>query len=546
MKLIGVLFIAAATLAAQPQPPPKQETGKASIEGIVQDEVTRNPIKKATVVLNGRANLTVVTGSDGHFAFRQLPAGTYFLQANAENYPTGRFTIDFGRQASVSLPAEEQTTDVKLTLRPGAAVRGRVVDEEGVALPQCSVAVSDVGSNEPGGASYVLNASQTDDKGAYRIENIPAGKYYVLARCFQSIPMPHAFVRRGPPANVPRLIYDATLYPGSPDLSGASKVRLTAGTELEGIDFQLMPSAGITIRGRLTSVQTGMNPQLTLRSQNKPRHPWFQQGAPVNRESGEFQIPNVRPGSYELIATANNGSSLYSGTARVDVGGAVPEPLEIPLAPAPQITGSVSLEGDSKMPLESMQLVLEPLDDTRIARQPPVKLQSDGSFSLSTIPGRWRLRVFGGGYVKSVSLGNQEVSPSALEIGPAPGPLKIVLSTKYVPVEPSISGLPTDADSAYGIVWDTEGSQFQQTSASRQGRSMLNLAPGHYHGCALSISQALTVLQQNPGFRKLLETDCPEFEVREGNTATVQMPFIALSEIKRLAEKLEGDDSAAP
>jgi hypothetical protein len=37
--------------------PPQAQTGKASVEGTVLDAVTREPVKKASVMLNGRVGL---------------------------------------------------------------------------------------------------------------------------------------------------------------------------------------------------------------------------------------------------------------------------------------------------------------------------------------------------------------------------------------------------------------------------------------------------------------------------------------------------------
>src|ERR1035438_10244483 len=68
--------------------PPQAQTGKASVEGSVLDAVTREPVKKASVMLNGQVGLNAVTDSSGHFAFRQLPAGQYMIQAHSEKYPS--------------------------------------------------------------------------------------------------------------------------------------------------------------------------------------------------------------------------------------------------------------------------------------------------------------------------------------------------------------------------------------------------------------------------------------------------------------------------
>src|SRR5437667_4184375 len=56
-------------------------TGDGSIEGIVINEITREPIRKAQVT-SGMGNVPpAITDGSGHFAFRNLLPGTYWMQA---------------------------------------------------------------------------------------------------------------------------------------------------------------------------------------------------------------------------------------------------------------------------------------------------------------------------------------------------------------------------------------------------------------------------------------------------------------------------------
>jgi hypothetical protein len=173
-------------------------------------------------------------------------------------------------------------------------------------------------------------------------------------------------------------------------------------------------------------------------------------------------------------------------------------------------------------------------------------VQDDGSFTLSAPPGRWRLQVNGvPGYIKSVTLGDQEVSPSALDIGPAPPALKVVMGTKTRDVQATISELPPDANSVRAVIWPEDGSQFQQNTAQGAQTSLhFSLHPGHYYGCAVALPQMTTLLQQDTAFRKAVAGHCASLDVTEDGPATVQLPFLAADEIKRLADNLDAD--AAP
>ena len=187
--------------------PPQAQTGKASVEGSVLDAVTREPVKKASVMLNGQVGLNAVTDASGHFAFRQLPAGQYMIQAHSEKYPSGQGPLDTGQQLTISLSAEEEKKDIRLTLTPGASVRGRIVDEEGTPMPHCSVTGARFHDMGTGRTLQQTGFAQTDDKGEYRISNLPRGKYYIQARCNQTLPLPHAFIRRSSTMDAPVLTY---------------------------------------------------------------------------------------------------------------------------------------------------------------------------------------------------------------------------------------------------------------------------------------------------------------------------------------------------
>ena len=555
---LGILLAAWTPLAAQtpvitaaPQarpggiapPPQPSETGKASIEGKVLDALTHNPIRKATVTLSGRTFLRAATDAEGHFAFRQLPNGQYLLQAQSDQYPVAPFSLELSSQESVTIAADEQASEVALTLTPGASVRGRIVDEEGSPLPQCTVSPMRYRAGDPGPTMVGGAATPSDEKGEYRIETIPAGKYYLVARCFQSIPMPHALVRRDAVAGLPRLTYPPRFYPSSSELAGAARVSLPPGGDLVGIDFQMAPATGITLRGRVRGVLSSGTAQIRLRPQNLALRPLQQQGGGANLGTGEFQIPNVRPGSYELLATAQVEGRSYIAKTAVEVGATAPEPIALVLEPAPQISGSVAIDGDPQVPFNNMRIMMNPLDGQALGPLPQAEVHSDGSFVINASPGHWRLQVNGApGYVKSVMLGDQEVSATDLEIGPAPAALKIVIGTKNAQVEATITALPAGANAVSGMVWSAGGSEFQQSfGVNAQGKAMLSLPPGRYHACAIAVAQPSVLL--NRQFRKVLEGHCQAVEVSEGDRTSIQIPFVPADEAKRLADSLDADDS---
>jgi hypothetical protein len=72
--------------------------------------------------------------------------------------------------------------------------------------------------------------------------------------------------------------------------------------------------------------------------------------------AGEFEIPNVAPGSYLLKATgrARNSSSLHSPMMRLEVASKDIEGLAVPVVVGPTVSGALRIDGmDSPLPFDA-------------------------------------------------------------------------------------------------------------------------------------------------------------------------------------------------
>lgn len=120
-------------------------------------------------------------------------------------------------------------------------------------------------------------------------------------------------------------------------------------------------------------------------------------------------------------------------------------------------------------------------------------MQSDGAFVINASPGHWCLQVNGApAYLKTVALGDQEVSATDIEIGPAAAALKIVIGTKNAQVGGTIAALPAETNGVSGMVWSADGSEFQQSfPVDAQGKATLSLPPGRYHAVCRRAGPAL-------------------------------------------------------
>ena len=304
----------------------------------------------------------------------------------------------------------------------------------------------------------------------------------------------------------------------------------------------MAPARGVTVRGRVGSVPD-RNIQLTLASQDPIGRELRSQGARLNASTGEFQIPNVLPGSYELVANASAEGRSYFGKVSVEVGATPPDPIVLLLAPAPAISGSISIEGDTaNTPMKNVRVIINPLEGRiRMGPQSEAEVQSDGTFIFNSVmPGRWRLFVNGvPGYVKSVQQGDRDVSPWDLEIGPSAVQLKVVVGTKYSRVDVLLAAA-AGSEPISAILWPASGDPgFQQNIGMiSQSPSTTSVPPGRYYACAFATAQPW-MLMQNAALRRALEGRCQTVDAPEGGSARVQVPLIPAADLKQLLEKVD-------
>ncbi len=150
------------------------------------------------------------------------------------------------------------------------SISGVLVDLNGA--PQANVTVRAETS-----AGQVIRSASTDDKGYYRIENVPPGNYVVSG---------------GLPSR-------PTYFPGRAAKGDASTVSVRAGVEVVATDFRMATPLGIRVSGRVTVPAGGQLPATTVLVPPSPAL----LGAPLTtaiNPDGTFQFNNIPPGTYTV------------------------------------------------------------------------------------------------------------------------------------------------------------------------------------------------------------------------------------------------------
>jgi protocatechuate 3,4-dioxygenase beta subunit len=536
MRAAGVLMIA--TLAAA-QDQIGNNTG--SIKVTVVDSVTHQPVRKAMVRVTGmdgdsNATNSIVprgvageqtphtpqsqtTDGSGTFEETNLQPGQYSLSVQHQNYPH----TQFGGSRTISIKAGEQT-DTIIELVPGATVSGRVLDEDGDPLDGCVVRVQS--AKAPYQNAMAMGALRSSEDGAYRLYGILAGKYTLTAQCQTAVFRPRPLSAGPDPP--PSAAYAPQFYPAASSVESAEVIELTPGAEKSGVDFQMRPA-------HVTHIHVVLAGGADWRGRNDLR--WqlapvdqsativFGGWRPINASTGEFEIPQVFPGSYHLMVTSNLPSvaekptgQLIGAAQQIDVGD---KPMEVVVAlhPAVDLNGTIEIEGpggaDRLKPSEmTVQLVPE---SPRLFQgsAEPEPAQDDGSFTIkSAFPGPSRLQVNAPmAFLKSAWIGSAELIGGLLDLSSgAHGELRIVVSTNTASIHGTAPALAHVMMSPAG---GSPSARLFLAQADENGQFKIEgLAPGKYR---LGFADQLESPPTGAG------TGAQEVTLQEGQTLVVEL-----------------------
>ncbi len=548
----AIVFLIAAAIASAQQlqvmDPPGQQppvTGTSSITGTVVNNATGEPVKKAMVSLGGPISGNApmaVTDASGGFAFRKLPAGTYFITAQRDGFDQNRGMIAGDSQKQVSVEADQEKTGVELRLWPNGSISGRLTDENGDAAPNCSVTALPVGG---AGSWQMRGSASTDDRGEYRIENLPAGRYLVYQHCYQNLIAPHGFLERGDP-RTPFWAWVPGYFGGADSSSGAAAVSVAGGAEVRGIDFHLKIANTYPVQIQVIPDDSGIdvrNAMVRLLPRGDTAISEAEQSRPVMIARAGTHTFNVTSGSYMAVVELRDGNRQLHGEAPVDVGDGPPPVVRVQLTAAMTISGDVVVDDNANGPQGpagvAALVALDRSHGTNVIFGQPAK---DGGFTIAgVLPGRYSLQVQGQpNTVKSATLAGNAVSPDAFDIGPgAAGPLHVVISTKQAKLHVAVSDLKPEETAWIIAVPKTfrPASPFMNVPmapAQKEGGTV-QTPPGAYTVYALECAQPWPLLN-DPAFLALADRG-KAVQVTDQGDASVTVNVITREELRTALEQ---------
>jgi Carboxypeptidase regulatory-like domain len=419
-------LLAMTSVSGLAQTPPPLPTGPYRIAGRLVNALSGEPVRKATVAALAEEDShivqSVLSDADGRFVMERLPAGKFPLTASKRGFRTAFYDEHDEFNSAIVTGELEDTGNLLFRLTPAAVLHGVVTADGGDPVESASVLLFERQPASPHGepteSIRQVDATTTDDTGAYEFSNLAAGEYLiaVTASPWYAMHEPSSTARRNPTSEIEPLdvAYPVTFFDSTTDEASASPIVLAGGGREEAdINLHAVPALHIKVPAPRKPGGGFVRPEL--------RQMVF--GVQIATESagfmdalrtGSVEFSGVAPGHYELTqgepprvvdldATSSQDVDPNSGT------------------PAVSITGTLRVAGGAVLP-DDVTLMLYPEAGGQPAMQ---SAAHKGQFRFDTVaPGVWSLSaVASTGQtlpIVSISTGGASVGGSQLTVKDRP------------------------------------------------------------------------------------------------------------------------------
>lgn len=304
-------FVALAFTLTQQSAVPQQ----ASVAGTVLEAGSNTPVPGAQVTLMSLAYrpqpgrplepLVATTDQNGRFRFEAVDPGRYRVSAQKAGFAA---MLGRGGIPEATLNAGEQKTDLNVIIQRGAAIVGRVLDENGEPIANANVMAwrrPPAPNNAASPARLALvpagSSAQTNDLGEFRLFGLAPGDVYVQATSRAD------FGRSTSPR---RTVQMTTYFPGTADVVGAMPITVAAGQTSGDITIRMISAPAFQVAGVVTDedgrpVENALVKLDLERTPGEPLMPLMGRSRSVRSDkAGTFTINGVVSGSYTLVAIA--------------------------------------------------------------------------------------------------------------------------------------------------------------------------------------------------------------------------------------------------
>ncbi len=518
--------------------------------GTVVDAVTGQPIPRAQVTTNyvmlgdrstnepslrmsdfsesARSSFqSTLTDTSGKFSLVLKATRHWALSISRNGYQEASYSEGV-EQTSAN---DDNSRNISIQMTPFGVIHGRLVNEAGEALPGMTVEVQR-SSVMDGFRSYQTKDSErTDDRGEYRVWDLPAGDYHVKAtgrngryRAFTgALPFPNS-----------EETYSTQFYPGTMGREQAEVVHLSPGATVRA-DFTMETQRAYRIRGRLLNCTSPDKVQIRLMRGSDAVSSRLR----VDGAKSEFELWDIPSGTYQLEASENAGVDEKSGTETVIVADRDVSGVMLTMQEGAVVTGTVRhLGGEPPSHTYGQALFFYSTSNaisTPGRRRKRVPFGAASPFEAkNTLPGHYVLDVFSirGYYLRSATSGTVDLLSEGLTVpvGAAPAPLEVVLQRGGGTIKGSATGLPKNGGQILLVRQGAPAAIHTPSYIDNDGTfEVSDLAPDEYTIYVWTRTEELEY--RNPAVLERLSKYATKVTVREGETQTITVRAIPKEEL---------------
>jgi 5-hydroxyisourate hydrolase-like protein (transthyretin family) len=353
----SVLWIALSAASQESAP----MIGTNQIAGTVVSAISGAPLAEARVsivdVKDEKKQRSMLTGEDGRFAFTQVPAGKYSLEASKRGFEAGAYDQHDEYATAIVTGAGLDTENLTLRLQPSAFLSGRVLDEAGDPVRGASVTLYRQDHNL--GISRILRVGndETDDLGGYEFASLAPGTYFVSASAtpwyaIHSTQSNQAEGSTEAPAD-PSLdvAYQATYYQDVTEPDAALPIPLRGGDHLD-VALHFTPVPALHLRFHTTGTPENGYQIPNLLKPTLDGNDFVQTDGAQMISPGEWEISGVAPGKYVVRVPPQDTASANWSEMQMDFTANGEEMDTSQAEPAGEVSARITVDGGGSAPAD--------------------------------------------------------------------------------------------------------------------------------------------------------------------------------------------------
>jgi hypothetical protein len=525
-----------------------QANDNGSLQGVVLNSVTREPVSRA-LVSSPDNRFATMTDGQGHFEFKISKTTN-----NAANRPTALMARKPGYLTELvpDMDLGRSVKEVTLSLAPEGLIVGHI------SLPSTEAAdkiqVQLYRHEVEDGRAHWAPGGQTASRsnGDFRFAELAAGTYKVMT--LEQLDREHSPATSG---EEQLYGYAPVYFPSAKTFAGGETINLSTGQTFQAdLTVARQPYFPVKISVANAPANTGIGVRVSSAGSHGP-------GYSLGYNSQTHVIEGMLPQGTYLVEGFGFGPPLTVGESSLTVHNAQLSVGAMTMVATQSISVNVKEEfssqeqtndenGSTRTRLSSastgprsyLNLRLEPVDDFiqhgGASLRPPRSLKDESLVLEGVAPGRYWVHIDSShGYASSVASGGADLMTEPLVVANgSAAPIEITVRDDTAQVEGTIEG--ADASVAGGQrmpfahvycapLPDSPG-RFAEVAASAEGTfTFLNLPPGVYRVLAFQHSQP-SLEFRNPEVMRAYETSGPVVHLTSGGKEHITVPLISKGE----------------